>query len=76
MRFCDRTKDHRGLCSWHFDELERIDVEHLKTLVFRLERAQQLPRSITQNELDSVLRESRQALEVLVAAIKLQDSAS
>ena len=76
MRFCDRTKDHRGLCSWHFDELERVDIAHLRTLVFRLERAETTPTRITRDELASVLRESRQALDIVIAAIKLQDAAS
>lgn len=51
--------------------VDQIDIEHLRTLVFRLERAETKPESITTDELNSVLRESRHALDIIIEAIKV-----
>ena len=73
MLHCDRKHGHGGRHSWELAaELAGFDASHVRALVFRINRADQTPTAITDDEHHAVLREARDVLEALAGILEVK----
>jgi len=71
MQHCDRKASHGGRHSWErMTSIAERDASDVRSLVFRLKRAELTPAEISDDEHRAVLREARQVLDELVGVLE------